>query len=266
VATVLLGCPTHDGRLFDGCAKVFYSDASQHHRVVPFVATFSLLTANCNILWAMALNWYEAKQVDWFAMIHSDVQPEPFWIDRLIAEADAHAADVMSAVIPIKNDTGLTSTAISDPNDDCGRFVRLTTSQVRHPSFPVTFDGDKAVQALRSLPENLRIEAPAGAKLLCNTGCMVCRLGSWCDPTKVYFDEVTRFTRINSQWRPFIRSEDWFFTGQATAAGAKVMATTTLKVLHLGATVFPNDKVWGSPLDQEGLAQWDALSKISTST
>jgi hypothetical protein len=265
VATVFLGCPTHDGRILDGCANVFYRNASQHHRVESFVATFSLLTANCNILWAMALNLYEAKQVDWFALIHSDVQPEINWIDRLIAEADAHGADLMSAVIPIKNEKGLTSTAISDPNDDCGKFIRLTTSQVRHPSFPVTFDGETAVQGLRSLPANLRIQAPAGVRLLCNTGCMVCRLGPWCDPRKVYFDEVTRFERINNQWKPFIRSEDWFFTGQAVAAGAKVMATTTLQVLHHGQTPFPNNQAWGSPLDEEGIGQWEALSKMQSS-
>jgi hypothetical protein len=261
VATVFLGCPTHDGRIFDGCAKVFYNNASQFHHVEPAVATFSLLTANCNILWAMALNWYESNQVDWFALIHSDIQPEPLWIDKLIAEADAHRADIMTAVIPIKNDRGLTSTAICDPSDDYGKFIRITTSQVRHPSFPTTFDGPMAVQALRSLPGDLRLDAPADARLLCNTGCMVCRLGAWCDPRHVYFDEVTKFERVNNHWKPFIRSEDWFFTGRATAQGAKVMATTTLKVLHHGLTPFPSDQIWGPPLDHEGLAQWDVLSK-----
>lgn len=264
MATFFLGCPTHDRRLIDGCAKVFYKNASQIHQVEPFVAEFSLLTANCNILWAMALNYFELKKVDWFALIHSDVQPEPFWIDRLMAEADTHGADIMSAVIPIKNDKGLTSTAISDPHDDYGTFVRLTMSQVKHPSFPITFDGDLAVQALRSLPASLRVEAPAGARLLCNTGCMVCRLGAWCDPRKVYFDEVTRFRRINNQWKPFIRSEDWFFTGNAAANGAKVMATTALQLIHHGTSDFPNNQVWGGPLDEEGLAQWDLLSRTAS--
>jgi hypothetical protein len=212
----------------------------------------------------MAINSYEMKEAEWFAMIHSDVQPEAFWIDRLIAEAEAHGADVMSAVIAIKNEKGLTSTAISDPNDLGGKFIRLTTSQVRHPSFPVTFDGERAVLALRGLPENLRVEAPRGMRLLCNTGCIVCRLGPWCDPRRVYFDEVTRFERINNQWTPFIRSEDWFFTGQAAVAGAKVMATTTLNVKHLGLTPYPNDQIWGSPRDDEGLGQWEALSKVSS--
>jgi hypothetical protein len=190
-------------------------------------------------------------------MIHSDIEPEPFWVDKMIAEADRHRADIMTAVVPIKNDKGLTSTALSHPSDDCRAFLRLTSAQVKHPSFPVTFDRDMAVNALRALPGDLRFDAPMPANLLCNTGCMVCRLGgAWCDPTKVYFDEVTTFQRINNQWTPLIRSEDWFFTAKAFQNGAKVMATTSMKINHHGITSYPNDKVWGMPLDIECLTQW----------
>src|SRR5260221_2329947 len=140
MAKVFLGCPTHDGRIHDGCAKYFYKNTAQHHEVEGAVATFSLLTFNCNLLWAVALNRHEVKQADWFAMIHSDVEPEQFWVDKLIAEADRHKADIMTAAMPIKNEKGLTSTAISHPSDDCRAFLRITMSQVRHPSFPVTFD------------------------------------------------------------------------------------------------------------------------------
>src|SRR5262249_19012890 len=162
---------------------------------------------------------------------HSDVEPEPFWIDKLIAEAERHQADVMTAVIPIKNEKGLTSTAISHPTDDCRAFFRMTMSQVRHPGFPTTFDRDTALDALAALPPGLRMVAPRPANLLCNTGCMVCRLGRpWCDPTKVFFDEISSFVRINGQWTPIIRSEDWFFSAKAAQHGAKVMATTNLKI------------------------------------
>ena len=151
----------------------------------------------------------------------------------------------------------MTSTALSHPSDDCRSFFRLTMSQVRHPSFPVTFDRDLAVSALRSLPEDLRLDPPMPANLLCNTGCMVCRLGgAWCDPTKVFFDEVTTFDRINNQWTPIVRSEDWFFTARAAQYGAKVMATTSLKVRHYGISAFSNDQLWGMPIDVENLAQW----------
>ena len=256
---VLLGCPTHDGRVHDGCGRALYGSASRQHQVESLVMQFSLLTTNCNILWAMALNRFEAGQLEWFALLHSDVQPEPHWIDKLIAAADEHQADVMTAVIPIKNHKGLTSTAIGDPADEYGKFVRLTMSQVRHPQFPKSFDAQQAVAALGQLPEGLRYQAAEPANLLCNTGAMVCRLGKWCDPTRVYFDEVTRFARLNGQWTPIVRSEDWFFTARAAACGAKVMATTTLQTIHHGTLQFPSDQVWGMPQDVEGIAQWQAL-------
>src|SRR6266481_4658760 len=257
MAQVFLGCPTHDGRIHDGGAKFFYQNNSQQHTVEGAVATFSLITFNCNLLWAVALNRHETGRADWFAMIHSDVEPEPFWIDKLIAEAERHQADIMTAVIPIKNEKGLTSTAISHPTDDCRAFFRMTMSQVRHPGFPATFDCEMALQALAALPDGLSLVAPRPANLLCNTGCMVCRLGgSWCDPNKVFFDETTSFQRIGGQWTPIIRSEDWFFSARAVAHGAKIMATTNLKVLHHGATAYPSDKVWGMPVDVEGLGQW----------
>jgi hypothetical protein len=265
MSRVFIGCPTHDGRIHDGCAKFFYQNNSKEHTVEGAVATFSLITFNCNVLWAVALNRHEAGQADWFAMIHSDVEPEPHWIDKLIAEADRYGADIMTTVIPIKNDTGLSSTAISHPSDDCRAYFRLTMAQLRHPSFPVTFDIAQAVAALRNLPDQLALDPPTPANLLCNTGCMVCRLGAnWCDPRKVFFDELTSFERINGQWTPIIRSEDWFFTAKAAQHGAKVMATTSLKVRHHGVSAYPSDQVWGAPRDAEGPAQWgvtlDALS------
>ena len=92
---------------------------------------------------------------------------------------------------------------------------------------------------------------------------MVCRLGKWCDPTRVYFDEATRFARLNGQWTPIVRSEDWFFTARAAACGAKVMATTTLQTIHHGTLQFPSDQVWGMPQDVEGIAQWQAAGVIA---
>jgi hypothetical protein len=257
MARIFLGCPTHDGRIHDGCAKFFYKNASQQHIVEAAVATFSLLTFNCNLLWSWALSGHEAGLADWFALIHSDVEPGPNWLDTLIAEADRHGADVMTAVIPIKNQKGFTSTAISHPSDECRPFFRLTMAQVRHSGFPVTFDRDLALSALRMLPGELQIKAPTPANLLCNTGCMVCRLGgAWCDPTKVFFDEVTTFERINGLLTPIVRSEDWFFTARAAIHGAKVMATTALRIVHHGTSAYPSDQVWGMPLDVECLAQW----------
>jgi hypothetical protein len=256
MAKVFIGCPSHDGRLYDGCAKGLYAYASRDHDVECRVVSFSLLTLNCNALWAFALNRHQSQQTAWFAMLHSDVAPEAFWLDKLIAEAERHQADIVSVVIPIKDDKGLTSTAISLPRDERRAFFRLTMSQVLHPNFPVTFDCESARQALGALPEELRFQVPAGVKLLCNTGCVVCRLGRpWCDPDKVHFDEVATFERMNDKWNAIALSEDWFFTARAADNGAKVMATKAIKVLHHGGSAFANDQVWGDDRDEHGLAQ-----------
>jgi hypothetical protein len=259
MAKVFLGCPTHDGRVHDLAAKYFYKNESQRHETEGAVATFSLITFNCNLLWSVALNRSETGRADWFAMLHSDVEPGMFWIDKLIDEAEHYDADIVTSIVPIKTDQGLTSTALSHPADDCLGFFRLTMSQVLHPSFPRTFDRDMAIEALRNLPDDLAVETPLPTTLLCNTGCMVCRLNRpWCDPTKVFFDEMTSFMRTNGEWTPIIRSEDWVFTSKAAHNGAKVMATTVLPIRHHGSAAFPGDQKWGVPVDAEGLARWGA--------
>jgi len=256
MARVFLGCPTHDGRMYAGCAKAFFQCPAQYHEVESGVSQNSLLTFNCNLLWSLALKLHATQRADWFAMLHSDVEPEPLWIDKLIMEAERHNADVMTTVIPIKDEQGLTSTAIGQATNFYQGF-RLTMAQVRHPSFPATFDHELAAAALRSLPEHLRIDVPRPSILLGNTGCMVCKLGGrWCDPRQEHFDESTTFQSVDNHWKPWALSEDWNFTARAGQQGAKVMATTSLKVLHHGGAVYPNDKVWGMPLDVKGLSDF----------
>ena len=201
----------------------------------------SLLPCNCNGLWSAALNRRDTEGLEWFAMLHSDVAPEPFWIDTLVETAEFHNADILSVVIPFKDDTGLTSTAIAHPDDECRTHCRLTVPQVRHPSFPTTFDIDAACRALGSLPPPLRVSDAPRTALLCNTGCMICRVDRpWCDPRRVYFDEINRIVWRENGWGPAVRPEDWFFTAAAAQAGARVMATTALKINHIGGWAFPN--------------------------
>jgi hypothetical protein len=73
--------------------------------------------------------------------------------------------------------------------------------------------------------------------------------GPWCDPTKVYFDEVNRIIREQGRWTPYNRSEDWFFTSRAARHGAKVMATTVVRIEHHGTAKYPNDIAGGNPID-----------------
>ena len=116
-------------------AAMFFSHASQERAILHRLQQTSLLASACNNLWCDALNKRMQDNLKWFVLVHADVVPEPMFADKLIAIAEKHDADLVSAVIPIKDENGLTSTAISGP-DHFTRFTRLTTKQVNHPHFP----------------------------------------------------------------------------------------------------------------------------------
>ena len=171
-------------------AQGIFSTATREHRVYTAIADFSLVSLNCNRLWCQALNTREANGLQWFAMLHSDIAPEPWWLDKLISEAERCDADLISAVVPLKDGRGLTSTAILMPGGPLGAFYRLTLSQVLHPEFPVTFDIRMAVDALASLPEEMRETELPNEALLVNTGCMAVRLDRpWADE-RIWFEDL----------------------------------------------------------------------------
>src|SRR5579884_509122 len=169
----------------------------------------SLLTHNFNCAWGQCLNDREKYGFTHFAMLHSDVIPLPYgqpWLDQLVSIQEDHDADLLSVVVPIKNDRGLTSTAIDGDNPWCVR--RLTLAEVfrRPPTW--TEEG-----------------------LLVNTGCWVARLGEWCD--QVCFRQQDRIFRTREGRRVAATiPEDWDFSRQARDAGARVYATRQIAVIH----------------------------------
>jgi len=252
MANVYLASPLYDQAQHRGSARAFYQRASQVHSIYDYTASGSLIPELCNELLCDALNRMEECSLAWFAMLHADVEPEAFWLDKLIAEADRVGADCLSAVVPIKTKEGITSTGISRSDSELGLFCRLTMNQVWHPTFPVTFGLNEAASALESLPTDLRIEGVPGSFLLANTGCMICRLDRpWmgCDPPKVWFEDKAKIERQNGKWRPIGSSEDFVFTRRIAEAGGKVMVTKAVKLNHHGAMAFPNFEPWGQPRD-----------------
>ncbi|HEY2414999.1 MAG TPA: hypothetical protein VGI40_22335 [Pirellulaceae bacterium] len=249
MANVFLGCPTYDGTMSALTARGMFATASERHRVYTAVGDFSLVSLNCNRLWCMALNTRQANDLQWFAMLHADIGPERWWVDKLIAEAERCNADLLSAVVPIKDAEGLTSTAILKPGGPLGGFVRLTMSQVRHPSFPDTFDVQAAVERLAKLPEELRLLDLPREALLVNTGCMVMRLDRpWADE-RLWFDDLNGIVRINGELTAICKSEDWNFSHRVAQLGGKVMATRIVKLTHRGVSDYSSDQVWGKPRD-----------------
>ena len=111
MSNVYLGCPLYDGTIQFGTGMALWN-SSRVHAVRVASYELSLVARNSSVHWCTALNLRQELGLTWFAMLHSDVAPEAWWLDKLIAEAEKHQADLLSAVVPIKSDLGLTSTAI----------------------------------------------------------------------------------------------------------------------------------------------------------
>jgi len=236
---VLLGFP---GRGFDWGPVSAVIGASRHHRFI---------TANNNNGWddfnallALALNKFDSGEITHMAMLHGDVMAEQGWLDILIGEMAANNADVVSTVIPIKDQRGLTSTGIGDPSNHWGPWRRLTMNEVS--DLPATFCLDDLA--------HLGADADAGHYLLHNTGCWVADLRKpfWreVDETgglKMIFDFPTRVAKwTNDKWQHFRESEDWYWSRKLHEAGARTFVTRKVPLQHIGAQFFPNSSPWGT--------------------
>lgn len=253
MANVFLGCPRYTLSETDR-SEAAHADirrqASASHRLTVCLLGSSLLAHGCNTLLQMALNGRDKNEWEWFAMIHGDVFPQAGWLDALIDEAGKVGADFLSAVVPLKNESGKTSTALAvsyDPslNREC---PRLTQRQLHHESFPRTFDVMACADALERLPEPYRMSAPRVA-LLCNTGCFIVRIDRDWDWTKVCFSMVDGLEVIEGQYRAKLFSEDWMFSLRVAQAGGAVFATSKINLAHRGNRDYRSNEQWGDPRD-----------------
>lgn len=230
---ILLVMPRYEAWVNVEAASAFFRPVRPDSplRVTGVSPGSSLLASTFNAGWALARNQYEAGEIDGFAMIHADVGAEPHWLDILHAELVRAEADLVSAVIPIKDERGLTSTAV-DAHDDLWRCRRLTVTEVAN------------------LPETFT-EEDVGAPLLLNTGLWLCRLGPWC--LDVHFrirDAIRR--QPDGQWRAAVVPEDFDFSAQCRAQGLRLAATRAARVKHHGEWAWSNQgEPWGWATDQQ---------------
>src|SRR5215469_11944582 len=114
---VFLAVP-HYGSIESGTAGALLTASAQFSPYVNFEPG-SLLSYVFNRLWCECLNMRRERPVTHFAMLHADMCPDPGWLDILVTELERTGADVMSAVAPIKDQRGLTSTAWQDSTSMC---------------------------------------------------------------------------------------------------------------------------------------------------
>lgn len=232
---VMLAVP-HNGTITYQTAQAIFRASSNHDVVVKQIGG-SLLASNFNQLLCAGLQMEAAGAITHMAMIHSDIDPEDCWLDTLIEEMEAQQADLVSAVVAIKDLRGVTSTAIGQLDDPWHVYRRLTVKESL--DLPQTFDSAGA--------------GCPGKPLLVNSGLWVADLRRPCFKA-VGDDGVLRahFTirdRIVKQEDGTLRvdcePEDWYFSRQLHELGARVCATHRVLVKHIGPIGFTNDQNWG---------------------
>jgi hypothetical protein len=228
---VFLGMPTRNGVISCGAAQAAMVQVTANRIALFRASTHTNLELNYNMLLCDAINLCNHDGVKWFAMLHDDIHPEPFWLDTLIDEAEKYGADLMSAYVPLKDNRQVSSTALSDPNDEWIPFSRLTLKQIHHPDFPDTVDSYSAIAALRRLPEPFSITCPLDSELLINTGCMVMRVDRpWIN--RIHFHKKDTVIQENGVWGPMTWTEDWMLSQDLHDVGAQIMATRKVSLTH----------------------------------
>jgi predicted O-methyltransferase YrrM len=122
-----------------------------------------------------------------------------------------------------------TSTAVGTLNKRDSKFRRLTTAECLR--LPETF-----------FPEDVCV---GDEKLLLNTGCMVIDLRQdWVKPwfaSGGFRFETDCWLQENGEWKSILLPEDWLMSWDAqTKFGAKVAATTKIRLIHYGETGYAN--------------------------
>jgi hypothetical protein len=170
----------------------------------------------------------EENDISYFAMLHDDVTPAQGWLDQLIDDLEESGADVMAAVVPIKDQLGLTSTAIDDPDDPFNVFRRITMAELMR--LPEVFTAADC-----GYPDRF---------LLANTGCWVCRFDrDWRFHVRFTIDD--QIVLKDGRYCAEVAPEDWNFSRDVQHLGGKVACTRRVKVAHAGKIDFTNDHVWG---------------------
>lgn len=238
---VFLGVPTGGGVLDHGTAHAILC-APRFVRCAPAFNSFSLLAANFNFLLTSALN-LRADGFTHFCLLHNDVVPQgETWLADLLEEMERAEASAIAAVIPIKDDRGLTSTAMDYSGlPDVSPFAarRLTMTEIAR--MPETFDADEAEAYLPDFPCN-----QIDPVLLINTGLLLIDIRQpWVEQVCFTVDDVIRRNPVTGAYEAFTDPEDWNFSRQMQRLGVRYVATRRVRVEHVGRCGYPNANAWG---------------------
>ena len=230
---VYIGVPTYDGSL--RAETMVGLQGRGMVDVVIRVLGMSLLTRLFNTLLGEALN-LRKKGITHFLLHHADIGIlDPGWLDKMLLLMEQNGADVLSAVVPIKNHEGVTSTALdrTDPVFEGWHVRRYTLAEIH------------------ALPEKTWTHPD----LLLNTGVMLIDLRKpWVENIWFRFDDRIE-KDLNGHFRVLNMPEDWLFSRDAKKLGAKLYATSEITLAHHGCQAWPSDQVYGSLKTDRGFSE-----------
>lgn len=208
----------------------------------------SFLARTFNSLWVWALNNRGAENITHFAMRHADVSTHTdYWLDVLVNEMRANSADLVSVVLPLKSEHGLTATAIRQRST--GNIRRLTMTEIcRIPH--QTFDAEMA-----GFP---------GWDLLPSTGLWICDFTK-CWVEKVWFEVRDKILReSNGRFYVETGADDWLFAMKLHKLGLRVMSTKAVVCGHYGLHEYMNNSPWGTWKHDEHIDSFEWLTDHNT--
>lgn len=203
----------------------------------------SLLAYGFNGLYCQFLNgdW------DYFALLHADILPFGYWLDTLIEDLEASKADVIHAVVAIKDERNITSTAVGNEKNFMAPSRRVAVAEL--PSLPPVF----------GIEDLLRLygkQVPSFPCLLPNTGVLLMKRGTWMQRFPGFTITDALIKKPDGTFEAMVEPEDWFLGRWASANGVKVMATQNVKTVHFGRWAFRNDTPgWGTQKQDENYLQ-----------
>lgn len=209
------------------------------HDVLYFQWKTGLLCAGFNVGVAEA----KKKGAEYFALLHSDIEPEPddSWLGIMLDDLVAHDLDVIHAPACFKDFSGLSSTAVGYSEDISELKRRLTLYELS--TLPQVFTIDDVRKRVDS----------DGLMLLPNTGCLLMRCDDWFRRWRgfTFIDEV----RIGSDgtWHADYSPEDWNLGYECHASGRRVGATRRVSVGHWGYVKYKTNVVRGQKHDEKYL-------------
>jgi hypothetical protein len=231
---IILGIPHSGGpcMTFDTARAIYH--CSKNHDVK--VLGISGPAGNFNQILAWCLNAVRDGEADIMAMLHTDIEPQDYWVDILEDERQRLDADMVSALVPIKDTRIVSSSGIREAADPW-LYPRVFT-MAEAEQFPETFNAAD-------------VGYPGGC-LLHNNGCWIADLRRpvfhQVDDDGLLiamFDFRRRIRLADGKFVFECEGEDWLFSRKLYELGATTYVTRKVSLTHEGSFRYPCRGGWG---------------------